>query len=174
MTKAYDFKDYKKDTLTKPRDLAWAEPWAKFEKVGDKVQGFIADVFYRPAEGQYREQRGITLKQEDGKYINVGIKRTYENDEGKTVPLSFVLKQTDDLRLGDPLVIELVELKKSTNKGFSPTKVLGFYGKNLEANIGNGTVRELELQDIERGGTVTPVAVETPSETVQDKDVPFP
>lgn len=147
----YNFDDYKKDALTKPRDAAW-DNWAKFEEVGDKVQGFIRDVFYRPADGQYKEQRGITLEQPDGTFINVGIKR-----------LSFILNKTDDMRLGDPLVVELTELKKSETKGFSPTKIISFFGKALDENKTNKTVRELEDEDIARGGTVRDEDAEKPS-----------
>lgn len=169
----YDFKNYKGDSLTKPRDLAW-DNWAKFEKVGDKVQGFIADAFYRAADGQFRAQRGITLKQVDGSFINVGIKRTYEDESGETKVLSFVLSKTDNLRIGDPLTIELVELKKASTKGFSDTKIYGFFGKNLDENKGNPTISELEAEDIEKGGTVEPVAVETAKGEVKPDDVPFP
>lgn len=142
------FGDYKKDSLTKPRDLAWTN-WAKFEKVGDKVQGYIRDVFYRQAEGQFKEQRGITLEQTNGELINVGIKR-----------ISFILNKTDDLRLGDPLTVELTELKKSGTKGFSATKVFSFFGKNLPENAENKTVLELDKEDMAKGGTVSAEPVE--------------
>lgn len=151
----YKFDDYKSDSLTKPRDIAWGKPWAKFEEIGDKVQGFVADVFYRDADGQYKEQRGITLKQADGEYINVAIKR-----------LPFILAKTDDIRLGDPLTVELVDLQKSATKGFSATKILAFYGKNLPENAGNKTVRELELEDKARGGSFDPAG-----EVVADKEL---
>lgn len=141
---SYDFKNYKKDTLTKPRDKAW-DNWAKFEKVGDSVQGFIRDAFFRPAEGQFKEQRGITLEQPNGELINVGIKR-----------LSFVLNKTDDLRIGDPLTIEFDKEIPSQTKGYNPTKSFSFYGKNLPENEGNPTVRELEQQDMEAGGSFDP------------------
>lgn len=138
----YDFDNYKSDSLTRPRDLAWTN-WFKFENVGDKVQGFIEDVFFRPAEGKYQSARGLTLRQKDGTLVNVSIKRH-----------DFILAKTDDLRLGDPVSIELVELKP--NKGLSPTKVLGFYGKNLLENITNKTVKELDMNDQSDGGTLTP------------------
>ncbi len=144
-TGAYDFNNYGKDGLTKPRDIAWGKDWAKFEAVGDKVQGYVVDVFYRAAQDLFKEQRGFTLKQADGEFINVAIKR-----------LPFILSKTDDLRLGDPLTIELVELKKSDTKGFSPTKIQAFYGKNLPENAGNKTVKELEREDMERGGSFDP------------------
>ena len=153
----YDFKNYKSDALTRPRDLAWSKDWAKFENVGDKVQGFIVDVFYRPEDGMFKEQRGFTLKQENGELINVAIKR-----------LPFVNPKTDDLRLGDPLVIELVELKKSATKGYNPTKILAFFGKNLPENAGNKTVKELEAEDMANGGSFDPEG-----EVVADKPQDF-
>ena len=138
----YDFGNYKKDSLTKPRDLCW-DNWAKFEKVGDKISGYIRDAFYRPAEGQFKDQRGITLEQQDGVLINVGIKR-----------LPFILNKTDELRLGDPLTVVLESEIPAKQKGFSPTKVFAFYGTNLKDNEANQTVRALEAEDIARGGTV--------------------
>lgn len=138
---AGDFDNYKADSLTKPRDLAW-DNWAKFEKVGDKVQGYIRDAFYRPAEGLFKEHRGITLEQTDGTFVNVGIKR-----------LPFVLDKTDGLRLGDPLTVELTELKKSDTKGFNATKIFSFFGKNLPENAGNKTVQFLDDEDRAKGGS---------------------
>jgi len=131
----YDFTKHKEDALSKPRNKAWTN-FFKFEKIGDSVQGFIRDVFYRPAEGIYKEQRGITLEQEDGVFVNVTIKR-----------LDFILKETDNLRLGDPLTITFE--KEIVNKDTSKhnTKQLGFYGKNLPENEGEKTVRELDLED---------------------------
>ena len=142
---SYDFTKFEENALTKPRDLAWSKDWAKFEKEGDMVQGYIVDVFYRAAQEQFKEQRGFTLKQADGELINVAIKR-----------LPFILSKTDDLRLGDPLTIKLEELKKSSTKGFSATKIQGFYGTNLPENAHNKTVAELEKEDMLRGGSFSP------------------
>lgn len=130
------FSNYQKDALTRPRDLAWSN-WQKFEKVGDRAQGYIVDAFYRKADGMFKEQRGITLRQTDGTFINVGIKR-----------LGFVLAHTDNLRIGDPLTVELTELIPSKTKGYNPTKQFAFYGKNLPENTGK-TVSELELADMQ-------------------------
>lgn len=156
----YDFKNITKKSLTKPRDLCW-DNWFKFEKAGDKVTGFIRDVFYRPAEAQFKEQRGITLEQEDGTLVNVGIKR-----------LSFILNKTDDLHLGDPLSIELESERKNATKGFSPTKIFAFYGENLPENAGNPTVLQLEEADMAKGGTKTPVVAdeEVAEESEADKN----
>ncbi len=142
---SFDFTNYKESALTKPRDTAWAKPWAKFEKVGDKVAGYIRDVFYRPADGMYKEQRGLTLEQENGELINVAMKR-----------LPFILNKTDDLHLGDPLVIELTDLQKSSTKGFNPTKIQSFFGKVLPENEGKKTVFQLEKEDMEKGGSLAP------------------
>jgi hypothetical protein len=135
-----NFDDYEKDSLTKPRDLAW-ENWAKFEEVGDKVQGYIVDVFYRKAEGEFKEQRGITLKQPNGELINVAIKR-----------IPFVLHKTNDLRLGDPLTIVFEKSLQPRQKGYKGAKVFAYYGKNLDSTIGQKTVRELDKEDMEMQG----------------------
>ena len=62
----YNFGEFNKDSLTLPRDKAW-DNFAKWEKEGDMVQGFIRDVFYRAEEGEFKAQRGITLEQPNGK-----------------------------------------------------------------------------------------------------------
>ena len=128
----YNFNEYQTDALTRPRDRAWSN-WAKLEKEGDKVQGFIRDAFYREAEGQFPAQRGVTLEQPDGVFINIGIKR-----------LDFILAKTNDLRIGDPLTVVLENLIPPKTKGFSPTKEICFYGKNLPENESNPTVGELD------------------------------
>ena len=151
-----DFDNYKEQNFVKPRDLAWTN-WAKFEKVGDKVQGYIRDAFYRKADGQFSEQRGITLEQPDGVLVNVKIKR-----------LPFILNKTDDMHVGDPLTIELVEVKASANKGFSATKILGFYGTQKAENASNPTIKELDDHDFKAGGT------DAPEETEDESgDIPF-
>ena len=144
MAKAYNFDEYQSDTLTRPRDKAWSN-WAKLNTVGDKVQGYIRDAFFRPAEGMFKDQRGITLETPDGSLVNVGIKRH-----------PFVLSKTDNLRVGDPLTIVLEEEKPSSTKGYNPTKIFAYYGKNLEANAGNPTVKELDDADQRAGGSVEP------------------
>ncbi len=160
----YDFNNYKKDSLTRPRDIAWAN-WAKFTTVGDKVQGFIRDVFYRPKEGEFDEQRALTVEQTDGTLINVGIKR-----------LPFILPATDGLHIGDPITIELTELKKSDTKGFSPTKIFAYYSP--KSVLTGKTVKELEAEDMKAGGTIAPPVEEKKEEDIMPEieadDVPFP
>lgn len=151
---SYDFSNYTKDKVSKPRNEAWGN-WMKFEKVGDKVQGYIRDVFYRPAEGEFKEARAFTIKQPDGTLINVATKR-----------IPFIMAETDDFRIGDPITIELTELKKSETKGFSPTKIFSTYGAHIVTE--GPTVKELEAKDMEYGGSKQP----TPE--VKTEEVPFP
>ncbi len=140
------FENYKEHSLTKPRDLAWSN-WKSWDnpKVGDQVRGFVRDAFYRPAEGQFKDQRGLTIEQEDGVLINVGIKR-----------LPFILSQTDDLHLGDPFVMELIELKPNATKGFSPTNIFAFYSPPFDGVRGEKTVKQLDDEDRAKGGSIAP------------------
>jgi len=157
----YDFSNFKKDALTKPRDLAW-DNWAKFEKAGDKVQGYIRDAFYRPADGMFKDQRGITVEQTDGTLINVGIKR-----------FPFVLSKTDELRIGDPVTVVLEEEKKSQIKGYNATKIFGFYGTNLPENAKNQTVKELDEHDEAKGGSSGASDEAEENKPIDPNDIPF-
>ncbi len=159
MTQAYDFNKAKENSLTKPRDKAW-ENWAKFEKIGDKAEGFIRDVFFRAGEGQFAEQRGLTLEQGDGVLINVGIKH-----------IDFILKQTDGLKLNDPLTVIFEKEIPPTVKGHSPTKNFGFYGANLPENESQKTVAVLEAEDRKIAVEVAAVA-EAKSEAEFNGDAP--
>ncbi len=140
----YDFKDYKKDAITRPSSKAWGS-WAKFDKVGDMAQGIIRDVFYRKPEGLYKAARGITLEQPNGDLINVSIKR-----------ISFVLEGTNSLRLGDPLTVVFEKELPPKQAGFNPTKQYGFYGKNVPETEGQKTVAELDAIDAANGGVTNP------------------
>jgi len=140
--KGYNFESYKKDSLTRPRDIAWSN-WAKFEKVGDKVQGYVRDAFFRPAQGIYKDQRGITLQQVDGTYINVAVKM-----------IDFVLAPTNDVHIDDPLTVELGELR--ANDLGSPTKIYKNYSPKLSENAEKPTIKELTDKDMKEGGTVAP------------------
>jgi hypothetical protein len=136
-------------SLNRPRDAAWGN-WAKFEKEGDFVQGFIRDVFYRQEErdesGQgFSDQRGITLEQKDGTLINLGI---------KTFP--WILALTDNLRIGDPMRATWEKTMPPKSKMYKGAKVFKYEGKNLPENANNKTVRELYEADKLAGGTVSP------------------
>lgn len=136
------FDKFKKQELTKPRDKAW-ENFAKFMKEGDKKQGIVRDVFYRPADDTFREQRCFTLEEEDGTLCNVCVKRE---------PY-FAIRPTNDVRLGDLLTVELSELRPSKNKGYKPTKIYRFAaGVDPEGGDDRPTVKELEEKDMEDQG----------------------
>lgn len=175
----YNFNDYQQDTLTKPRDKAW-DNWAKFEKIGDMVQGFIRDVFFRQGEGQFADQRGLTLEQPDGTLINVGIKH-----------IDFVLAKTDNLRLNDPLTVVFEKEIPAQVKGHSATKQFAFYGKTLPENVNEKSVAVLEAEDRKLAASEAaakaeeeaaaqaafdgqPVGVETaPANNAPSSDLPF-
>ncbi len=142
---SYDFNNVKTDALDRPSSKAWSN-WARFEKIGDKAQGYIRDVFFRNAEGVFKEARGITLEQPDGVLVNVSIKR-----------FDFILEKTNSLRLGDPLTVILEAELPPKKTGYNATKQYGFYGKNLPENAGNKTVLELENEDM---GIVTDKSAE--------------
>lgn len=151
--KEYDFGSYEKDALTRPRDAAW-DNWVswKDKQPGDKIQGYVRDAFFRPEELNedgsiaFRAQRGITLEQLDGTLINVGVKY-----------IDFILKSTDNLRVGDPLTIVYEKDGQKKNKTYSAPKIYGYYGKNLETTVGNPTVKELTDEDRRAGGSAEPV-----------------
>lgn len=123
------------EARTKPRDLAW-ENWKKWNQIGDTVQGYIRDVFFREAEGDFDPQRGLTIEQTDGELINVAIKH-----------LDFILTKTNDLRLGDPVKIVYEKDLPAKQKHHSPTKQFAYYGSNLPENANNKTVLDLENED---------------------------
>jgi len=148
----FDIKNIKKHSTTRPRDIAW-DNWKSWKDapIGDGVEGFVADAFFRPEELNddksiaFRSQRGITIKQEDGTLINVGVK-----------DLSFVLAGTDNLRVGDPIRIELEKIAPSQKKGQNGAKVFSFYGTNIPESEGNKTVKELTDEDRLAGGSEAP------------------
>lgn len=163
----FDFSTYKDHALTRPRDVAWGN-WKSWKGavIGDKVEGYIADAFYRPDDKNpdgsiaFKEQRGITLKQENGEFINVGIKF-----------LPFVLVTTDNLRVGDPLVIELIKIEEPKQRGQNGAKVFGYYGTNLPENTDNPTVKELTDADHSKGGTAQPVDTKEESTELTAEDL---
>jgi len=142
-----NFDNYKTQKLTRPLDDAWGN-WKSWKdcKVGDKVQGYIKDAgFKAPGEGEDRGQRVVTLEQLDKTLINVGIK-----------DLAFVLKSTDNLRIGDPLTIEFIEQQQPAVKGQNGAKIYGYFGQNLDENATNKTVKEMTEIDRAAGGLEEP------------------
>lgn len=157
------FADYKTQSLTRPRDEAWSN-WHSWKdaEVGDKIQGYVADAFYRPEELNpdgsvaFKSQRGITLRKLNGELVNVGVK-----------DLSFVLAATDGLRIGDPLTIELDEIQEPTSKARQGAKIFKYYGTNLPENANEKTIKELDDKDRKEGGSKEP-EVDEPEDGVDE------
>ena len=166
----YSFDKYEADSLSLPRNEAWDnfKSW-KDDKPGEKVQGYIRDAFYLPEEKgedgavEFKAQRGITIETPDGELMNVAIKY-----------LSFVLKETDHLRVGDPLTVKFEKEGVKKKKSWSSPKIFGFYGVNLKSTEGNKTVKELTDIDLAAGGSrpmeKTPEGAEPEGETVEDDE----
>lgn len=164
---SYDFDNYKSDSLTRPRDEAWGN-WKSWKdaKVGDKVQGYVEDAFFRPEEKDekgniaFRAQRGITIRQTDGTLINVGVKY-----------LDFVLAATNNLRVGDPITVELEKILPPASKGKNGAKVYKYYGTNLPENATNKTVKQLTDEDMLAGGSKEPIQTEEQDVAVEDDEL---
>lgn len=147
------FDKFKKQDLTRPRDKAW-DNWGKFEKEGDKVEGILRDAFYREAQGQFPAKRGFTLEQEDGKLININIKRE---------PY-FAIAPTDNVRIGDYLSMELSKLK-DMGKGKYAAKIYSFetgIGPDATDRATQMTVKDLEAADMANQGVEEEEAEEVP------------
>lgn len=164
MQNAYNFDSYKDQPLTRPRDEAWSN-WKSWKdaQLGDKVQGYVADAFFRPEEKNpdgsvaFRSQRGITIKKLDGELINVGVK-----------DISYVLASTDSLRVGDPITIEFTKLGEKV-KGKAQAKIFSYYGANLQENANNKTVKELTDEDRKEGGSSAPEPEEETEEDIANQ-----
>lgn len=161
MPEKNDFDNYKENKLTRPRDEAWGN-WKSWKdaKIGDKVQGYIADAFFRPEEDDFPSQRGITLKLEDETLMNIGVK-----------DLTYVLSGTDNLRVGDPLTIELTEIQEPKSKGKNGAKIYTYYGKNLDENCTQKTVKQLTDEDRAAGGSEAPEDDLMPEDDISADDV---
>lgn len=109
-----------------------AEGWFSFGKVGDKVGGKIIDMFYSPARGVYKEQRCFTLKQDDGKVVNVGLKYTEYN-----------LVRTDNLQAGDDLGVVFEREIAPKVTGLSPTKSIAVFPKEIGPRIKGKQAKDL-------------------------------
>lgn len=92
-----------------------AESWFSFKSVGDKVGGFIRDMFETPAKGLFKAQRVFTIEQPDGVLVNVGLKRT-----------NYTLTRTNELQIGDELGIKFEKEIPAKVKGMHPAKSLTF------------------------------------------------
>lgn len=159
---AYDFENFKNDAVSKPRNKAWSN-WWKAANPGDKVSGYIRDVFYRAAEKNpdgtiaFQAARGITLEQTDGEMVNVSIKR-----------IPFILADTDEFRLNDPLTVTFDKVLPPRQKGYKGAKQFSFYGKTQPENAAEKTVKELDAIDMAAQGVKE--AADAAAEAAVDKE----
>jgi hypothetical protein len=88
--------------------------WFKFEKVGDKVSGVVADnpTIKVDKSGEYGDQKVFSLVQDDGEVINVGIR----------VDKDYVISRTNKVRKGDRLGFLFKEEIPASKKGYNPAK----------------------------------------------------
>ena len=114
------------------RDLA-GENWFKFTKVGDKVGGVVRDMWEKPQQDQFPPQRCFTLEQQDGKMVNVGLKRS-----------AYILARTDMLQIGDSLGVKYEKDIAPKTKGFSPAKSMVIFTKTLAPRIAGRSAKDLQ------------------------------
>lgn len=88
--------------------------WFKFEKVGDKIQGVLAENPYikEDKSGEYGDQKVFPIQTADGDVVNVGIR----------VDKDFVIQRTNKVRRGDKIGFLFKEEIPAKQKGYSPAK----------------------------------------------------
>lgn len=88
--------------------------WFKFEKVGDKVSGIVAEnpSVKEDPSGEFGPQRVFKLQQEDGSIINVGI----------SMKKDYVIQRTNHVRQGDKVGFLFKEEIPASKKGYAPAK----------------------------------------------------
>jgi hypothetical protein len=108
--------------------------WFKFDKVGDKVSGTLAENprVKKDTTGQYGDQRVFVLTQKDGTTMNVGIRMDKDN----------LIQRTNKLRQGDKVGFEFVKEIPASKKGYNPAKSIEVYVKLTEEG---DKMREFEL-----------------------------
>jgi len=100
--------------------------WAKFEKVGDKVEGRLVGQRSAPAKGNFSAQIVYELETEDGQMINVGIA------EHKT----FIHDRMKSAKIGQEVGFLFKEEVESETTGFAPAKsILVYLGDVVEAPV---------------------------------------
>lgn len=126
------------------RDIA-GDNWQKFVEPGDKVGGTIRDIFEMPERDGYGAQRCFTLEQQDGAYINVGLKRT-----------NYILSRTDMLQIGDQLGVKFEKEIPAKVKGYHNAKSMVIFSK-LIGPRGNAQAKD-----------ITPIVLEPKDESMED------
>lgn len=93
--------------------------WFKFNNVGDKVSGVLAEnPRVKPDNtGVYGDQRVFVLTQPDGSTINVGIRMDKD----------YIIQRTNDVRQGDKVGFEFAKEIPAKKKGYNPAKSIEAY-----------------------------------------------
>lgn len=88
--------------------------WFKFEKVGDKVGGVLAEnpTVKKDPTGTYGDQRVFKLIQKDGSIINVGMK----------LDKSYIIERTNNVRRGDWVGFMFEKEVPPSKPGYRPAK----------------------------------------------------
>jgi len=99
--------------------------WFSFDKVGARVMGEVVEMFDKPSTNPtFPDQRVFILKQKDGGFINVGIKKTSD----------YIIGRTNGVQPGDTVGFEFVKEIPPKTKGFHPAKSIEVYVKKAPAN----------------------------------------
>jgi len=129
-----------------------AEGWFSFKSIGDRIGGTILDIWFKPAEGLFKEQRCFTIKDELGKVLNVGIKMN-----------AYTLPRTDELQIGDELGLSY-DKDVASRQGGHPAKSITIFSKMNGPRTGKNA-KFLGSA----GGSISSTAIEE----VADEDVPL-
>lgn len=113
----------KKDDLFSKENIPESN-YFKFEKVGDRVSGFLVEVKDKPAKDQFPPQRVYVLKQHDDSLINVGI----------SLNKDYIIGRANTAKMGDLLGFEFMKEIPSATKGFAAAKSIEVYVKHNESN----------------------------------------
>lgn len=114
--------------------------WFKFDKVGDKVSGVLAEnPRVKPDNtGVYGDQRVFVLTQPDGSTINVGIRMDKD----------YIIQRTNDVRQGDKVGFVFVKEIPAKKKGYNPAKSIEVYVVKTEEG---DQAREFERTGVRQG-----------------------
>ena len=95
--------------------------WFKFEKVGDKVMGYLVEVQDKKGDGEFPDQRVFSLKDKEGNITKVGISMNKD----------YVIGRANSARLGDILGFCFEKEIPASKKGLRPAKSIEVYVKKV-------------------------------------------
>jgi hypothetical protein len=108
---------FKEDDLFKDDNVA-ENNWFKFKKVGDRIAGELVEISEKEPIGVYEAQVVYTLKQANGEYVKVGIRKSKE----------YVISRVKKEDIGRIVGFKFTKEVPSTVKGIStPAKSIEVY-----------------------------------------------